>query len=108
MRLNINQPPRPRDRRVIRRRLTQGNAHETTQRQGIGQTPAYPTLTVDAFEVADQQRTEIDSRHKPGTAHLRRIELPAKTFHTRVELLLVTKFVQTLVERMTRRTAPLL
>jgi hypothetical protein len=61
-------------------------AHKPPQRQRIGQTPRDSSLAVDALEVPDQKRSEVNARRQSGPPHARRIELPAKPFHKRVEL----------------------
>ena len=66
VRLHIDQPPRPRDRRVIRRRLRQTNAHKLPQRQRVRQPPRDPSLAVDSLEVADQQRSKVNPGTSPG------------------------------------------
>lgn len=103
MRLYINQPPRPRDGGVIRRRFRQRDAHKLPQRQRVGQPPGDAVLAVDAFAVADQQRTEVDSWNQAGTSHGRRVELAAKTLDKDVKLFIVQKLVQPRIERMARR-----
>ena len=73
-----------------------------TQRQRAGQSPGYAALAVDALEISNQQQPGMDPRNQAGTAHRRRIELPAIPFHECVEFLLI-QLIQPLIERMTRR-----
>jgi hypothetical protein len=104
VRLQVDQPPRPRDRRVIRRRLRDPHAYELPQRQRIGQAPRDAALTIDSFEIADRQRTKIDAGDQAWATHRRRVEPAAKALHKRVKFLCIQKLVQALIERMTRRT----
>jgi hypothetical protein len=72
VRLKIDQATRPRDRRVIGRRLRQHQAEKVAQRKRIGSAPGDPALGVDAFEVANQQQSEIDPRGQAGGPSWRR------------------------------------
>src|ERR1035438_876549 len=54
MRVQIDQPPRARNRRVIGRVLVQRYAHETPQRQRVCQTPSNAALRSDALEIPDE------------------------------------------------------
>jgi len=51
--LEIDEAPRPRDRRMLRRRLLEAQAQEAAQRQRVGRPPRDPTLGIDPFEVPD-------------------------------------------------------
>jgi hypothetical protein len=59
MRVQIDQPPRARNRRVIRRVLVQRDAHETPQGQRVRQPPGNAALRPDALEIPDQQRPKV-------------------------------------------------
>src|SRR5271167_4803664 len=107
MGVHIDQPPRARDRRVVRRVLVQANAHKTPQRQRVRQPPSNATLRPDALEIADQQRAEVDPRRQRGPPILRRIELRAPPLDELVEALGLQQLIQLLVERMSRRRCQL-
>ena len=69
VRLQVDQPPRPRNRRVIGRRVVHRQAQEVAQGERIRRPPRDPALGVDALEVADQQQPEVDARRQTRTAH---------------------------------------
>src|ERR1700724_4561867 len=102
MRVQVDQASGPRDRRVIRGVLLQPNPHKLPQCQRVRQSPGYPTLTVDALEISDQQTPKVDPRRKGRPPELRRIELRTPLFHELIELLSFQQFVELLVERMSR------
>src|ERR1700733_2836729 len=102
MRVQVDQASGPRDRRVIRGVLLQPHPHKLPQRQRVRQSPGYPTLTVDALEISDQQTPKVDPRRKGRPPELRRIELRTPLFHELIELLSFQQFVELLVERMSR------
>src|SRR5271157_5386778 len=101
--LHIDQPPRARNRRVVRRHLVQPDAHKAPQRQRVRQPPGNPTLAVDALEIADQQRAKVNPRRQRRPPALGRIELRAPPFDKFVEALGLQQLVQPLIERMSRR-----
>ena len=74
MRLQIDQPARPGDRRVIRRGLRQRQAEKIAHGQRIGRAPRDPALRVDALEVADQQQPEVQPGRQARPAHRRGVE----------------------------------
>jgi hypothetical protein len=57
-RLQVDQSPRPRDRRVLRRRLLEPQAQKAAQRQRVGGAPRDAALRINPLEVADQQQPE--------------------------------------------------
>jgi hypothetical protein len=69
VRLQIDQAARPRDRRVIRRRLLEAQSQEAPQRQGIGGPPRNAALRIDALEVPDQQQPEVRARRQTRAPH---------------------------------------
>ena len=79
-RIQIDQPPGARDRRVVRRVFVQRNAHETSQRKRIRQPPGNAALCPDALEISDQQRAKVNPRRQRGTSELRCIESCAQAF----------------------------
>jgi hypothetical protein len=44
--------------------LGQRNAYKVPQRQRVRQSPRNPALRLDAFEIADQQRPEVNPRRQ--------------------------------------------
>jgi hypothetical protein len=57
-RLQVDQSPRPRDRRVLRRRLPEPQPQKAAQRQRVGRAPRDAALRINPLEVADQQQPE--------------------------------------------------
>src|SRR6266851_10081251 len=103
MRFHIDQPPRPRNRRVIRRHLVQSHAQKTAQPQRIRRPPRNPPFAVDALEISNQQQAEIPPRRQTGPPHLLRVEARTLLLHVLVKTALLQQPVQLLVERMPHR-----
>ena len=59
VRLQIDQAPRARNRRMIGRRLVHGQPQKAGPPTSPSQAPRNPAFRVDAFEVADQQSAEV-------------------------------------------------
>src|SRR6266581_5306610 len=72
------------------------SASESAKRQAI------PALAVDALEIPDQQRPEIDPRRQRRPPVLGRIELRAPNLDKLIELLRLQQLIQPLIERMPR------
>ena len=102
VRLDIDQPSRARDRRVIGRGLGQPQAQELADRQRVGGAPGDPTLRVETFEVSDQQQPEVPAGGKTGSSHHGGVERPAVLFNKPVEARGVENLVQSHIERMAR------
>ena len=66
MGLDIDQPPRARNRRVIRRRFIQREVQELANRERVCGAPGDAALRIDALEVADQQQPEVHARCETG------------------------------------------
>ena len=66
MRLEIDEPTRPRNRRVIGRRLMQGEAEKVAQRERIARPPRDAALGVEALEIANQQQPEVHGGGRLG------------------------------------------
>ena len=102
VRLQIYQPPRPRDRRVIRRLLRDPDAHKLPQCQRIGQTPCDASLAVDALEITDQtasgNKSPAPDLAVPSEERRTSQQRPSDEL---IELFLVKKLIQPLVKRMT-------
>src|SRR5438445_7164823 len=103
MRFHIDQPPRPRNRRVIGWHLVQSYPQKVPQPQRIRCPPRYPPFAVDALEISDQQQAEIPSWRQTGPPHLRRVEARTLLLHVLVKAALLQQPVQLLVERMPHR-----
>src|SRR6516165_2716359 len=89
MRLQIDQPPGARNRRMVRRGLVQSDAQETPQRKRVLRSPGNSAFTVDPLEIADHQQPEVNPWHQPRAASFRRIEAPALVFYKTVKILRV-------------------
>lgn len=103
VRLQIDQPPCARDRRVVRRPLVQRYPYKLPNGQRVPRSPGDASLTVDAFEVTDQQQPEIDSRRQSRPPHGRRVESLTYPFHKSVKIVFRKKLIQPFIEGMARR-----
>ena len=97
--LQIDQAPRPRDRRVLGRDLVEPQAQESAERERIGGSPGDAALRVDAFEIPDQQQPEVRPRRQTRPAHGGGVERRALRFHELVEGVCLEHLIQPLVER---------
>src|ERR1700719_1308270 len=70
---------------MIRHSLALTKAQELAHRQAVRASPFQPTLAVNAFEVADQQHTEVASRRQRWTAKARRILHGTLRLHEPIE-----------------------
>src|SRR5215471_2053525 len=100
MRLHIDQPPRARDRRVIRRHLIQPHAQKTPQGQRVCRPPSQSPLAVDSFEIADQQQAKIPSRRQRRSSHLFRIKRRTALLDEIIKATLFQHPVQSCIKRM--------
>src|SRR5438445_3474038 len=100
MRLHIDQPPCPRDRRVIRRLLVEPDSQKSPQPERIRRSPSDPALRIDSFKIPDQQQPKIDPRHQRGPPVVCGVKLRALPLGERIELSLFQQFIHSLVERM--------
>src|SRR5436190_7442308 len=103
MRFHIDQPPCPRNRRVIGRHLVQPHPQKIPQPQRIRRPPRNPPFAVDALEISDQQQAEISPRCQTGPPHLLRVEARTLLLHVLVKAALLQQPVQLLVEGMPHR-----
>ena len=69
MRFEIDQPARPRNRRMIRRRLWKREPQKVAQRQRIRRPPRDGALRIDPFEVPDQQQPKVHPGREPRATH---------------------------------------
>ena len=97
--LEIDQAPCARNRLVIGLRLGQHQAEKLPQRKRIGRTLGNGALGVQAFEIADQQQTEVAAGWQ-ARAPLVRIGSLAEPLDESVEVALVEDLIQPLVEGM--------
>ena len=102
VRLNIDQSPRPRDRRMIRRLLLQTQTQEAPHRQRVCRSPGHPPLGVQSLEVAHHQKAEVAARLQTRTTQRCGVELAAPRLHESVEPLSVEGSIQARVERVAR------
>ena len=100
VRLQIDQPARPRDRRVLGRRLVESQPQKPAQGQRIGGPPRNPPLRIDALEIADQQQPEVHAGRQTRAPQRRRVERRALRFDELVKPVLVENPIQPLIERM--------
>jgi hypothetical protein len=107
VRLQIDQPPRPRDRRVLRRRLLQAEAEKAAQREGVGGAPRDPALRIDPFEVADEQQPKVRARQEAGAAQPG-VEQRALRLDEGIERVRVEHLIETLIERVPARPRQLI
>ena len=87
---------------MIRRRLVPSHPQKAPQRQRVVRPPGDSALGIDAFEVANQQQPEVNSRRQTRPPPPRRIEPPAPPLRKLVEVALLQQLVQALIERVTR------
>src|ERR1700737_4679768 len=99
--LHIYQSTSTGNRGMIGCFLIQPNTQETPQAQSVLQPPGDAALRLDALEIPDHQRPEIDPRRQAGTAQLLGVKPGTQLLHKRVESLPVKNLVQTNVERVT-------
>src|ERR1035441_3266002 len=100
MRLHIDQPPCPRDRRVIRRLLVKPDSQKPPQPERIRRSPSDPALRIDSFKIPNQQQPEIDSRHQRWPPVVCGVKLRALLLGECIELPLFQQFIHSLVEPM--------
>ena len=97
--LQIDEAPRPRDRRVFRRDFVQAQAQKPTKGERVGGAPRDPALRVDTLEVPNQQQPEVRAWCQTRAAEHRRIERSALRFDEFIEGVRVQDSIQALVER---------
>src|SRR5216683_2352393 len=102
MRLQIHQSAGPRDRGVVRRALVQRNPHKLPDGERVAGPPRDSPFTVNAFEVAYQQKSKIDPGRHARPSHRGSIEALALPFHKSVKVVFRKKLIQALVKGMTR------
>ena len=103
----IQQPPRPRDRHVIRRGFVPPVLQKPPQTQAVGHAPANAALAGDSFKEANQQQPEVHARRQRRPPQLPVVEPAAVFLAKRVKPRLIQNPIQLLVERMPRRFGPL-
>ena len=103
VRLQIDQAPRARNRRMIGWRLVHGQPQQAADRQRVRRAPRHPAFRVDAFEVADQQQAEVAPGCQARSAHHGRVEPVTQAFDEPIDVVPVEQRRQPRVERMARR-----
>ena len=98
--LDVDPPPRARQRRVVRRRLRHVQIQKRPQTQRIGHPPRNPPLGRQLLEIADEQQPEIPAWPQTRAAQPVRVEGRAQPFDEGVESGLRQDSVQPLEERM--------
>ena len=102
VRFHVDQTPRARQRRVVRRRLGHVQIQESPQAQRIRDPPRNPPLRRQTLEVADEQQPEIPPRTQTRAAQPRRIEHRAQPLHKGIEPGLLQDLVQPFKKGMSR------
>ena len=100
MRFEIDQTAGARNRRMIGRRLGQHQSQKLAQGERIRRTPRNGALRIEAFEVADQQQTEVAPRRQTRTTDVVRVESLTKRLDVTVEVRFLEDLIQARVERM--------
>lgn len=95
-----DQPPRPRNRRVVRGRLVQSDTQKIAQRQRVRRTAGDAALGVDALEITDQQQPKIDPRRQSRPAYRLRIKAASLGFGKIVEPVLAQQLIQATIKRL--------
>ncbi len=103
VRLQIDQAPRARNRRMIGWRLVHGQPQKAADRQRVRRAPRNPAFRVDAFEGADQQQAEVAPGCQARSAHHGRVEPVTQAFDEPIDVVPVEQRRQPRVERMARR-----
>src|SRR5260370_28105467 len=99
MRLKVDQSAGARNRRVIRRVIIQCNAHKVPEAQRVLQSPGDTALRLDALEVPDHKRPEINPRRQARTPQLLGLKPCTQLLYKPVESLAVQDLVQTNIEQ---------
>ena len=95
MRLDVDQTPGARQRRVVPRRLGHLQVQKRPQTQRIRHPPRNPPLRRQALEIPDEQHPEILPRTQTRLPHPRRVEHRAQSLNERVKPSLIQDPVQT-------------
>jgi hypothetical protein len=101
--LEVDDAPRPGNRRMIRRRLVHRQPQKSAYRQRVAGAPSDPAFRVDPFKVADQQQAEVPTRCEARPSHHRRVKLGALAFDEPIEGASVQQRIQPRIEGMPRR-----
>jgi hypothetical protein len=102
VRLHVDQPTCPRNRRVIWRRLVQFQAEKAPDRQRVRRSPRHTTLRSQPFEVPHQHHPEVPPRGQTRPTHVRSVEPAARGLDERVEGVRRQNLIQTLIEGVAR------
>jgi hypothetical protein len=103
MGLEIDEPSRARNRRVIRRRFIQREVQKLANRERVPGAPGDAALRIDALEVADQQQPKVHAGRQARAPHGLGVKRAARPFNELVELLLVEQGVQASIKWMRGR-----
>ena len=102
MRLDVNQPPGARQRRMVRRRLVQLEVQKRPNAQRVGGAPGNRPFRIQAFKVAEQQQPEVAAGGQAWPADPVDIERGALGFDEGVKARVVPHTIQPLVKRVPR------
>ena len=84
---------------MIRRRLRQHQPEKLAQGKRVGGAPGDRELSIQAFEVADQQQPKVPPRRQAWSARVG-VEALAQPFHIPVEVVLAEDLIQSRLEGM--------
>ena len=100
VRLDVDQPARARQGRMVRRRLVQRKVQELPAAQRIGRAPRDGPLRVQAFKIAEQQQSDIAPRRQTRPPDAVGVERRALCLDEGVEARVVQDAIQPRVEWM--------
>src|SRR5229473_1194858 len=87
---------------MVRRFLIQSDGQKLPQRERIGQTPRYATLTVEPFKEPDHHDSEVQARRQRRSPQFRVIEAGATLLAEAVKTSFIENLIQAAIERMAR------
>ena len=100
VRVEVDQPTRTRDCRVVGRHLHQLHIQKSAQRKGIGRPPGNRALRIESFEVPNQQQSKIATGRQTGSPHRLRIKPRAQPLNVRIKPGSAQNPIQPLIKRM--------
>jgi hypothetical protein len=97
--LQVDQSTGARNRGVIGSILIQRNAQKAPQAQRVLQPPRNAALRLDALEIPNHQRPEINPRRQSGTTQILGVKPGTQLLDERIESLAIEDLVQPNIER---------
>ena len=108
VRFNVDQPPRSRNRRMVRRRLVQFQPQKSSHTQRVGGAPSNPSFRFDLFEKSQHQQSKITPRYQTRSSHRARVEFATRGFYILVKTVLIQHPVERCVKGMRRASRQIL